>query len=184
MITATARSSDQNAARMDAEDAARRARLTAPGALAGAAAYYGKNGIACFPLVVGGKRPATAHGLHDATTDLAQIRAWWTAMPQANIGIPTGALFTVIDVDGPEGYASLAGLREDGIIPATIGYAITPNNGAHLYIAPNGDGNTARVWPGIDVRGVGGYVVAPPSRREDGRMWEWSTPLDLTGGAE
>lgn len=170
---------DQLAAHMDAEDADLRARLTAPDALAGAATWYAAQGIAVFPLVPGEKRPATTHGLHDATTDHAQVLTWWAATPQANIGIPTGALFDVIDIDPPDGYYSLDQLRTDGLIPDLIGKAITPRGGAHLYIRPTGAGNTANLLPGIDYRGVGGYVVAPPSRTADGRMWLWCDPLDL-----
>ena len=39
------------------------------------------------------------HGLHDTTTDLDLIRAWWTANPRANIGLRTGLSFDVIDLD-------------------------------------------------------------------------------------
>ncbi len=165
------------AAQADAEDEARRARLRAPEALAGAALYYAGLGVRVFPLQVGGKAPATKHGLHDASTDLDQVRAWWARTPQANIGLPTGHQFDVVDVDGLAGFMSLAQLRGDGLVPDTIGYALTPR-GAHLYVPPSGEGNAAGVLPGIDVRGIGGYVVAAPSRSENG-SWLWSTPLNL-----
>jgi len=51
-----------------------------------------------------GKHPRTEHGHLDATTDPAQIRRWWTAWPDANIGIATGPSgLIVIDVDDREG---------------------------------------------------------------------------------
>jgi hypothetical protein len=43
------------------------------------------------------------HGVKDATCNRARILAWWTRHPQANIGLATGHLFDVLDVDGPTG---------------------------------------------------------------------------------
>lgn len=180
----------------DAEDAARRARLTGPDALASAARYYANQGLAIFPLRPGGKIPLhprahdpgnpcrgqcgrDGHGLYDATTDPARITTWWAATPQANIGLPTGRLFDVLDVDPPDGWLSLAELRGQGLVPETIGYVITARTGAHLYVAPTGRGNATGFLPGIDWRGSGGYVVAPPSRSDNGGTWEWTTPLVL-----
>lgn len=157
---------------LDVEDVARRERLTAPDALATAAAWYGRAGIAVFPLQVGAKNPATKHGLKDATADADQIAAWWADMPQANIGIRTGLRFDVLDVDPPDGWASLGKLRGSGIVTGTIGYALTPRGGAHLYVPVTGRGNRAGFLPGLDWRGDGGYVVAPPSVCPTGR-WQW-----------
>lgn len=162
----------------DTEDETRRARLRAPDALAKAATWYATAGIAIFPLRPGEKRPATAHGLDDATTDPRQVLAWWRANPQANIGLRTGLRFEVLDVDPPHGWASLAEMRAAGLVPPHIGYALTPRGGAHIYLPPTGAGNAAGALPGIDWRGAGGYVVGAPSRTEAG-MWAWSTPLEL-----
>lgn len=165
---------------MDSQDAALRERLTRPLALTLAAEWYAAHGIAVFPLRVGDKRPATRHGFLDATTDAEQVAAWWAENPAANIGLPTGLRFDVIDVDPPDGWASLAELRGLDFVPATIGYAVTPRGGAHLYVAPTGAGNTTAIRPGIDYRGAGGYVVAPPSRHVNGGLWLWSTSLELS----
>jgi hypothetical protein len=188
------------AARMDAEDEARRARLSAPEALTSAAMWYAGNGIPVFPLhppgpctepdhrgddEIDGKKPYKgSRGFKDATTDLEIVRGWWAATPGSNIGTPTGHMFDVIDVDGPEGYRSLADLRERGDIPTVIGKAITPRPGQHLYIQPTGDGNTSGVLPGIDYRGAGGYVVLPPSVGLNGRIYEWISPLDMTAARQ
>lgn len=118
------------------------------------------------------------HGFYDATTDVDKVRAWWRATPQANIGLPTGLLFDVIDVDLPAGYFSLGEMRADDVLPTIHGRVITASGGTHLYIRPDGDGNATGILPGIDWRGRGGYVVAPPSRCEEG-MWLWTSPLDL-----
>lgn len=168
---------DRVQATLDADDAAHRAWLTRPKALAESAAWYAHNGLAVFPLVPGEKRPIVRRGLHEATTDPEQVAAWWQQWPQANIGLRTGLRFDVVDVDGPAGYRSLVVLEDDGLIPATLGRVCTARGGRHIYIAPTGDGNTAGLLPGIDYRGSGGYVVAPPSRTVTG-MWTWLQPLD------
>lgn len=161
--------------------AAREARLTAPDALANAARWYAGQGIPVFPLMPGEKKPFPgSRGFKDATTDPDQISRWWTNHPQANIGVPTGGLFDVIDIDGEQGALSYRELRHTDVIPRIYGKATTGRPcSRHLYIAATGDGNSAGVWPGIDYRGAGGYVVAPPSRTT--RRYDWEQPLDLAG---
>ncbi|MEV4521449.1 bifunctional DNA primase/polymerase [Micromonospora tulbaghiae] len=165
----------------DRNDAAREARLSAPDALANAARWYASQGIPVFPLMPGEKKPFPgSRGFKDATTDLGQINRWWTSHPQANIGLPTGGLFDVIDIDGEQGAISYRALIGSDVIPRVYGKATTGRPcSRHLYIAATGDGNSAGVWPGIDFRGKGGYVVAPPSRTE--RRYHWEQPLDLAG---
>lgn len=164
---------------VQAEDDATRERLSRPDALMSAALWYASQGIAVFPCVPGGKKPLVrgGNGLHDATTDTGQIRAWWTATPAANIGLPTGHLFDVIDVDGPVGIQSYIDMVEEGIVPPSIGRAYTAGDGRHVFIRPTGDGNAAAVRPGIDYRGVGGYIIAPPSIGPTGRRYTWLTPI-------
>jgi hypothetical protein len=182
----------------DRREAARDTRLSAPDALTSAAAWYAGQGIAVFLISPRDKRPLlpaahppdeqttcrgecgrTGHGLYDATTDLATVRTWWARYPQANIGLPTGGRFDVIDVDGPAGYQSVADLRESGHLPDIIGRAYTPSGGRHLYVAPTGDGNATKFRPGLDYRGAGGYVVAPPSVGRNGKRYDWINPLVL-----
>lgn len=166
---------DRLAELLDAEDDAAR---NEP--LGCVAARYAAAGVDVFPLVPGEKRPLTKRGLHDADTDPEQVAAWWARWPQANIGIRTGIRFDVIDVDGPAGYASLADLRDSGALPEILGRALTSRGGAHLYVPPTGRGNKAGVYPGIDYRGAGGYVVTPPSFSvATGRRWTWTQLVDF-----
>ena len=165
-------------AQIDAADRADRARLHAPDALAGAALWYAHQGIPVFPCQPGGKAPATTHGLHDATTDEAQVITWWQATPQANIGLPTGHRFDVVDIDGPVGYLNADQVDIAGVRATAIGIALTPR-GHHFYIpAVPGAANKVGIAPGVDYRATGGYVVAPPSRVGD-RDYYWVTPLQL-----
>lgn len=153
-----------------------------PPRMAEAALAYASWGWLVFPLLAtgevnprtgeisDGKKPATNHGLNDATTDCDEIRRWWDTHPNHNIGLPTGHLFDVIDIDprhgGMESYRAVIALEDnkgEGPIPDVHAKAGTGNGGWHFYVKPLGGGNTVNLSPGIDIRGVGGYVVAPPS---------------------
>lgn len=115
------------------------------------------------------KRPATAHGLHDRTTDRKQIINWFSPDSRGlvcNIGfVPADAGCTVIDLDGAVGSASWAQLcAELGMDPGTPPMVRTPSGGLHLYYS----GMTTRpsaglLGEGIDVRSEGSYVLLPPS---------------------
>lgn len=144
----------------------------APPNLAAAALWYVERyRWPVFPLRPGTKVPATPHGFKDATLDVDRIKRYWSAVPDANIGLPTGIAFDVIDIDLPDGPAQWA---EGTNVPDTHGRVSTANGGFHIYVKPTGGGNRARFLPGIDYRGAGGYVVAPPSwLGERARSWSW-----------
>lgn len=132
--------------------------------LPAAALAYAGWGWMVFPVRPGQKTPLTAHGLHDASTDTDVLRGWWQRWPDANIGLPTGRRFDVIDVD-PGGLGWLADLRVDPDTTVDVhGLVSTPRGGQHLYVTPTGSRNHVNLAPGVDYRGTGGYVVAPPSR--------------------
>ncbi len=124
-----------------------------------------------------GKHPRTPRGVHDATTDPDRIRAWWTEHPESNIGIAMGSLSGVwaLDVDGDEGQESLAEMAHVlGALPD--GPHVLTGRGVHYYYrVPEGDpvGCPVGIMPGVDVRGEGSYVVAPPSVHVSGRVYAW-----------
>src|SRR5687768_505077 len=112
-----------------------------------AALEYVAQGWPVFPCQwqgAGRKRPLTARGLHDATTDTAIITAVWSRWPNALIGVPTGAPIgcVVLDIDrkegGPDGLATL-GEIDCPILPLTP-TAHTASGGMHLYFARPEDG--------------------------------------------
>lgn len=152
-----------------------------------AAIEYAKKGFAVFPLKYRDKVPLTRNGCKDATTDAAQIKAWWQKYPNANIGLATGSVSQnvfVIDLDidedrGIDGYHSLEDWqREHGDFPETW-TAITGRGGYHLYYRGNGKiKNRAGIIDGVDIRRNGGYVVAPPSIHKNGRRYEWEYSPD------
>lgn len=140
-----------------------------PRALAAAATTYATTGIPVFPCVPGGKRPLTEHGFQDATTDLDQVSAWWRRFPAANIGIPTGQLVDVLDIDvhaTGTGYPVLRTLHQEGLIAGWGQTVRSPSGGLHLYY-PTAPGQEHSSWSRgrahVDFRGVGGYIIAPPS---------------------
>lgn len=103
------------------------------------------------------------------TTDLNQVHDIWTRYPNANIGIATGNGLTVIDVDtiashGVDGENSMLVYQiQNGFINETL-EVTTPTGGKHYYyLTDNEYSNKAGILPGVDVRGLGGYVVGPGS---------------------
>jgi hypothetical protein len=113
-----------------------------------------------------GKHPRLRHGLTEATTDPRQIELWWARWPEANVGLRTGIAMDVADVDSVEGRHGLLHLL-GGVWP-TGPQVRTGGGGWHFWFHPTGFGNRVRLLPGLDWRGIGGYVVAPPSRHLDG----------------
>jgi hypothetical protein len=124
-------------------------------ALSGAAIAYARRGCPIFPVAPRGKRPLSAHGLRDATTDTAVISGWWRRWPTANVGLLTGALsgLVVIDVDGDTGYRNFLDLqrRAGAPLPRTL-WARTPRGGWHGYLQPPGEpirNSVGKLGPGL-----------------------------------
>ena len=125
-----------------------------------------------------GKVPLTAHGLKDATQTLLGVKEFWGRWPKANIGVVIPDGYFVLDVDiSHNGFASLEALQEKyDALPETL-QITTGSGGAHFwYKTPVEIRNTARLagYDGIDVRGKGGYVVAPPSIHRNGLPYQKS----------
>jgi hypothetical protein len=145
-----------------------------------AALAYASAGIHVLALAPRSKVPLISaadggHGLHDATTDLDVIRAWWTANPRANIGLRTGLSFDVIDLDNEAAVDALEQAR--GGREPLQGPVVQTGHGFHWYAKPTGVGNRAGVLPGVDFRGRSGYVLAPPSVHPEGHRYRWINPL-------
>jgi hypothetical protein len=105
--------------------------------------------------------------VHDAETDPGVIGRWWGRHPDANIGIATGAPGpTVLDVDiahGKPGHKSLNMAVRAGLVPPPMAAVRTPSGGSHLYYQGDDQRNASMARHGLDLRGRGGYVIAPPS---------------------
>lgn len=147
------------------------------------ALQYASRGWAVFPVQPRGKKPlAGTRGFKDATSESDQIAALWRAHPDSNIGVSCGSAsdLLVVDIDsgpGKDGLASLERLAKDLQLPETR-MARTGGGGIHVFFTrPRGLGcsNAAlkQKYPHIDIRGDGGYVVAPGSIHASGATYEW-----------
>lgn len=144
-----------------------------------AALEYAARGWQVFPAPPGHKKGYKKGEEHGGrrwghTVDREEITADWARWPAANVGIPCGpesGLF-VIEADTLEGHnvdgiANLSTLiAKHGDLPKTV-EALSPSGSRHLYFAwPAGlhiSNSEGRIAPGVDVRGEGGMVIAPPS---------------------
>lgn len=125
-----------------------------------------------------GKIPLTEHGSKDGSLNESVVQAWWAKWPDANIGLATSHAFFAIDVDlkkgGQESWEMLC--SQHGRPPDTI-EQITGTGGRHiLFLLPDFpvQNSESKIAPGIDVRGVGGYIVACPSiHPETKRAYDW-----------
>lgn len=135
---------------------------------------YRANGWSVFPLKKGTKdEPAVKWGEYREryATD-SEIEDWFGTKDH-NIGIATGKLsnLTVLDADGVVGIQELVRLKLAS--PASV---ITGSGGRQLFYQHSGETNkwTSKDHQGLDSRGEGGYVVAPPSLHPTGMKYRWT----------
>jgi KaiC/GvpD/RAD55 family RecA-like ATPase len=148
---------------------------------------YAKFGWQVFPCLPRDKKPLVRWA-DVATTEDNMLVGWWDTNPDANIGIACGKRsgVVVLDVDaGHGGYDSLADLiAQYGKLPETP-ISKTGSGGEHIFFKHPGveiRNSAGKLGQGLDIRGDGGYVVAPPSLHPNGNRYEWifkpsQTPL-------
>jgi len=157
-------------------------------AVAEAALVYLERGWSVIPVRPREKRPIIAWQIYQQQhATAADVERWFSRWPGANIAVVTGAIsgLVVVDVDprhgGTESIQALE--REHGLLPPTI-EARTGGGGRHLYFAHPGGHvhNRVDLVPGVDLRGDGGLVVAPPSVHPSGASYQWvreRSPLEV-----
>jgi Bifunctional DNA primase/polymerase, N-terminal len=161
-----------------------------------AAVFYVLYGWAIFPAAPAVKKShksAKHSNGHrwGATRDPAEIRVDFMRWPRARIGIPTGVEngFIVLEIDtlkghGVDGTAAMARLvTRYGPSPVTL-TAISPSGSIHYYLRHPGRGikirNTAsELGPGLNTRGDGGMVLAPPSFTPGRGHYTWANDLPI-----
>lgn len=145
-----------------------------------AALALATRGLSVFPVDPQTKAPRTAHGCLDATRDERKILEMWRRWPAAGIAVATGkpSGIVVLDIDpssgGEDGFSELAGRLG---APGVTVRVTTPRGGWHAwYRAPSVPVpcSAGKLAPGVDIRGDGGYVVAPPTTRSEGTGWRWA----------
>lgn len=119
-----------------------------------------------------GKHPSTMNGLKNASLDPAVLQTLFRRS-NSNIGIATGPISNifVVDVDGPQGEASLSNYPP---LPDTL--TSTTGRGRHIvfrYPDKKVYTRAGKFAPGLDIRGEGGYIVAPPSVHYTGVVYQW-----------
>jgi len=152
-----------------------------------AALEYAARGYHVFPCKARGKEPLTPNGWHDATRDERTILQWWDRWPDANIGVACGPSgIGVADMD------SKAGADPRELLPAFDGYPVVwtgeapepspeyPNSlpdvrGAHVYFRAQLATCKTKL-AGVEIRGAGAYVIAPPSVHPSGVPYEGDVP--------
>ena len=132
-----------------------------------------------FPANPENKKPLISEWQKRASNNEIIINRLFSPFPDAMVAVPTGPIngITVLDFDIRDYYNGIHNFIVEGYkIPTTAG-AHTPSGGFHLYfnsgneVLPNSVSNLAI---GVDVRGDGGYVIAPPSQSVKG-AYKWET---------
>jgi hypothetical protein len=148
-----------------------------------AALDLARAGFVLFPTGLD-KRPLECGWQDAATTDPRQIKRWWTVKPWANLGCRTGAAanLVVLDVDprhgGDASLAALIAKQHDALWLETV-CSRTASGGRHFFFSHPGSkirNSVSVIGDGLDIRGEGGYVLLPPSSREDGESYQWLRP--------
>ena len=144
-----------------------------------AALAYAARGLRVLPITPGKKHPPISAWQTAATTDPGTIEAWWTGPYSGyGVGIATGAGsgIWVLDIDDYDAYRDLERAHEP--LPDTL-TSITGSGGLHLVWRYPTDGRVirnnagTRLGAGLDVRGEGGQIVAPPTGHPSGGAYEW-----------
>jgi hypothetical protein len=106
-----------------------------------------------------------------------EIRGWWTRWPKAMIGVVTGKISNLLSVDADTEQAIE---KANELIPDSLEIPIvnTPRRGKHYHFSYH-DGIRNSNDGLLHVRGEGGFIILPPSKREDGREYSWTNGIDL-----
>jgi Bifunctional DNA primase/polymerase, N-terminal/Primase C terminal 1 (PriCT-1) len=133
------------------------------------ALWYASMGWWVFPQVAFGKRPATRHGLKDATIFGEQIKDWWNGDRLYNIGIATGSPGPdVLDVDDHgergNGWPAFNRLKQAGLLAGAHRLVKSPSGGLHAYFAGTDQKSGALAAEHLDFKSRGGCITVPPSR--------------------
>lgn len=152
--------------------------------------YAAKLGWYLFPLKPHTKEPITTHGVKDAVNTAEGVQSFWQKYPSANIGVSCGASnLAVIDLDSPQAidrwYLTLAAFDLSNLITAIV----ATSKGEHWYFRQPSKLKITNTQKGrdkngqveidkIERRGVGGYVVLPPSIHPSGVQYRWKQGLD------
>lgn len=133
-----------------------------------------------------GAHPLSPAWQNLATTDAERISSWWIASPEANVILPTGRVFDVLDVPASVGMTALARMERNGLRPGPV--AVSNGSRAYFFVRTRGAPADENEWWSChldcepeeiaDVTGLSwhcrdSYVLAPPSRTTSGVTVKW-----------
>jgi KaiC/GvpD/RAD55 family RecA-like ATPase len=133
-------------------------------------------GLSVIPVSPRGKEPLLPwKEFQQRRASEAEVREWFIRWPDANLGIVSGRVsgVVVVDLDGPEGQTSAKNLQMQSSAVSFSG------KGKHLWYKHPGSTveNAVRKYPGLDIRGDGGYVLVAPSIHPNGSRYRWISPV-------
>jgi len=144
------------------------------------AIYYRELGFSVIPLKQDKSPYLNWREFQNRRASISEVKTWWKDWPDANIGVVTGRIsgLVVLDVD-KEGMKKR---KLWDIFNTPI--AITGGGGRHLYFKHPNDKAISNFQArpdlkGIDLRGDGGYVVAPPSKHKSGKEYTWEKGYEI-----
>ena len=120
-----------------------------------------------------GKHPRLRHGLLDASTHTRLIHSWWRRWPIANVGLVTGTVIDICDIDSDEGLRTVLDALGTAQPPGPV---VRTGHGWHLWFAATGLPSRVGFASGVDWRGRGGSAVAPPSLHASGTRYAFTHP--------
>lgn len=134
---------------------------------------YLERGFSVIPVARATKRPFFSWAEYQARhPEPDELEAWWKRFPEANVAIICGKISGIycVDGDGEEGQNWIA----ENLIPTTV-YSKTARGIHAIYRIPAHSviRNRVRLAPQVDIRGEGGYFVAPPSVHATGHKYQW-----------
>ena len=149
-----------------------------------AALRYASWGWAVLPIQPGSKLPASAHGVKDASTDPAQIRAWFEGRDDLNLAVAAGRASNLIcfDIDPRNGgdaswgaWLAMGGPHDDGP------HALTAGGGSHYLATYDPAWRSSKLAQGVDLLSDGRYFLVYPSQI-GGKKYEWEASSDPADG--
>jgi hypothetical protein len=154
-----------------------------------AALHYASQGLQVFPGRPGLKESHKSARFSNGrpwgkTDDPVEIGRDWMRWPDANVCIACGpeSNFFVLEVDTPQGhdvdgFASLKALEDAHEPLPETRQAISPSGSLHYYfrwpIGATIRNSASEIGPGVDIRGEGGMVLAPPSVKPGVGEYKW-----------
>ncbi len=132
-----------------------------------------------------GAHPVSPAWQLQATTDRNRLSRWWGQHPDANVILPTGRAFDVLDVPAPAGTRALTRMRQQHV---QVGPVATSGERYLFFVTTRGAPDDEWEWwschldsapepvaetPGLRWHCRDSYVLAPPSSLMGGQHVSW-----------